>query len=113
MASGRKKLPDLFEDNNPFDPVGSATGPEAKPQTAEGLKAAAAEKNRPPAIEKKKAGFYLSVDILDRFNQRFHRLKLEGMAIENKSALLEAGLAFALDDLDKGKKSRILKALVG
>jgi hypothetical protein len=36
-------------------------------------------------------------------------LKLAGAAIENKSALLELALSFALDDLDKGAKSRVLQ----
>ena len=93
MASNKKKTPNLLK-NNPFDPVSSATGPMTKPRTA---------------VSKKKAGFYLSVAIIERFNRKFHTLKLEGLAIENKSALLEAGLSFALDDMDKNAKSRILK----
>jgi hypothetical protein len=60
---------------------------------------------------KKKAGFYLSKEIINRFNFKFHELKLAGIAIDNKSTLLELALAFALDDLDKGEKSRVLQRL--
>ena len=62
---------------------------------------------------KKKAGFYLSVDILNRFTLKFHELKLAGGAIDNKSTLLEAALDFALDDVDKGAGSQILQRLKG
>ena len=57
---------------------------------------------------KKKAGFYLSVALLERFNRKFHELNLSGMSVENKSALLEAALSFALDDMDKGRESVVL-----
>jgi hypothetical protein len=60
---------------------------------------------------KKKAGFYLSMEIIERFNRKFYELKLAGIAIDNKSTLLELALAFALDDLDKGAKSRVLRRL--
>ncbi len=43
--------------------MSSATGPMTKPRTA---------------VSKKKAGFYLSVAIIERFNRKFHTLKLEG-----------------------------------
>jgi hypothetical protein len=61
------------------------------------------------AVAKKKAGFYLSADILNRFNLKFYELKLSGVAIDNKSNLLELMLGFALDDMDKGEQSRILR----
>jgi hypothetical protein len=48
---------------------------------------------------------------LDRFSRKFYELKLAGVAIENKSALLEVALSFALDDLDKGPKSRQLQGI--
>ncbi len=81
--------------------------------------------NRPPAMRnhrphlkrsvnnasKKKAGFYLSVDVLQRFTHKFHELKLAGVAIDNKSTLLELALSFALDDMDKGNNSRVLQKL--
>ena len=60
---------------------------------------------------KKKAGFYLSETLLQRFNRRFHQMKLEGVNIENKSALLELALTFALDDLDKGPNSILASTL--
>ena len=36
-----------------------------------------------------------------------------GAAVDNKSALLELALSYALDDMDKGKNSRVLKNLKG
>jgi hypothetical protein len=39
-------------------------------------------------------------------------LKLEGVAIENKSALLELALSFALDDMDRSHESRLLSHLM-
>jgi hypothetical protein len=90
-VSERSKSPDFFEDHV-LDPVVAATG------------------SRPPASApkaKKKAGFYLSEELIERFNRRYHQLKLEGAAIENKSALLERALSFALDDLDKDEQSRL------
>jgi len=90
-VSERSKSPDFFEDHV-LDPVVAATG--SRPSKA-----------APTA--KKKAGFYLSEKLLERFNRRFHQMKLEGAAIENKSALLEMALSFALDDLDKDEQSRL------
>jgi hypothetical protein len=96
MAKNEENTPDFFEER-PLDPVNVAIGPEAKSGGVESKKIA--------ADTKRKAGFYLSVDIL---NRKFHELKLEGAAIENKSALLELALSFALDDMDKSHESRLL-----
>ena len=98
MASGKKAFPDFFEETS-LDPMHVATG-----------------RRRPapldrPRVDKKKAGFYLSVDLLNRFNRKFHELKLAGVAIDNKSALVELALVNALDDLDRGDASRLLKKL--
>lgn len=92
--SERNKSPDFFEDHGP-DPVSTAIG------------CGAAEKTVP----KKKAGFYLSEMLIERFNRHFHRMKLAGAPIENKSALLELTLLFALEDLDKGENSILLQAI--
>jgi hypothetical protein len=35
------------------------------------------------------------------------------VAIDNKSTLLEAALGFALDDMDKGEGSQVLKKIGG
>ncbi len=94
-ASEQNKSPDFFEDHD-LDPLATASG--LRPSTAK-------------KVAKKKAGFYLSEALLDRFNCRFHQMKLEGAAIENKSALLELALTFALDDLDKGEKSVLASTL--
>ena len=94
MMSDPKDLPDFFE-NTPVDPVRSATG----------------DSRTLPANPKKKAGFYLSLHLIERFDRKFHELKLAGAAIDNKSNLLEAALTFALDDLDRGERSQVLKRL--
>ena len=99
MSPKEKNMPDFFEEN-PFDPVRAATGSLKSPSKAKG-----------PAVAKQKAGFYLTKDLLDRFNRKFYELKLEGVAIENKSALVELALKFTLDDIDRGSKSEIRKLL--
>ncbi len=93
-ASDQKKSPDFFEEHD-LDPLAAATG----------------RKGHPTSVRKKKAGFYLSEQLLERFNRRFHQMKLDGVTIENKSALVEIALHFALDDLDRGEASRIGGAL--
>ncbi|HEX5680431.1 MAG TPA: hypothetical protein VFX82_06320 [Desulfobacterales bacterium] len=106
MPIRRHRMPDLFDDHLP-DPMEAAIG---RRQPAEGL--------RPPGRKaptmpepKRKAGFYLPDELLERFNTRFYELKLAGAAVGNKSALLEAALGYALDDLDRGAESRILKRI--
>lgn len=107
MATSRKKTPDFFDEDG-LDPVETATG---YPQNSPDGRAGAASGPTGAMAVKKKAGFYLSVDILHRFNHKFHELKLAGVAIDNKSTLLEAALGFALDDMDKGQGSRVLEKL--
>ena len=94
--SDNKTIPDFF-DENPLDPVSVATGK-------------ASARSVPP---KKKAGFYLSEALLNRFNRKFHQLKLDGVAIDNKSVLAELALEFALDDMDRGGASRLMLKLSG
>ena len=101
MAASRKDTPDLFADSA-LDPIESATGYESAPPPS--------RRTAGPA-PKKKAGFYLSVDVLQRFTLKYHELKLAGVAIDNKSTLLELALSFALDDMDKGEASRVLQRL--
>ncbi len=115
MAIGRRKAPDFFNKDG-LDPIETATGypqssPEGKATTPSGAAAKAGSTGETAA--KKKAGFYLSVDILNRFTLKFHELKLAGVAIDNKSTLLEAALGFALDDMDKGEGSQVLQKLGG
>jgi hypothetical protein len=97
MPTRRSKMPDLFTEALP-DPVEAATGRRA------GRPAAA------PA-PKRKAGFYMSQALMHRFNTKFYELKLAGAAVDNKSALLEAALEYALDDLDRGAASHVLKRM--
>jgi len=92
--SDNKTTPDFFNET-PLDPDSVATG---KPSTK-------------PDAPKKKAGFYFTETLLDRFNRKFHQLKIDGVPIDNKSALAELALHFALDDLDRGDGSRLLKGL--
>lgn len=121
MAANKKNTPDFFKDES-FDPIEVATGPgrpdgpgRSQDQGSEGPShnhAAGTAIKKPAAsraAHKKKAGFYISAELLNRFNRKFYELKLAGAAIENKSALLELALAFALNDLDKGARSRVLK----
>ncbi|NNF99673.1 MAG: hypothetical protein HKM93_09865 [Desulfobacteraceae bacterium] len=93
MVSERNKSPDFFEDHT-IDPMAAAAGTIDK-----------------RAVRKKKAGFYLSEDLLERFNRRFHLMKIEGIPIVNKSALLELAIRFALDDLDRADESLLLSAI--
>jgi hypothetical protein len=51
------------------------------------------------------------VDVLQRFTLKFHELNLAGIAVDNKSTLLELALSFALDDIDKGRASQVLQNL--
>jgi len=108
MATGRNKLPDFFSEDG-IDPVESATG--KRQPFSEDNDTSSAKDVKTGISTKKKAGFYLSKEILERFTRKFHELKLAGIAIDNKSTLLELALAFALDDLDKGAKSRVLQRL--
>jgi hypothetical protein len=82
---------DFFEESN-IDPIQTASG------------------GKPASASKKKAGFYLSIELLERFNKKFFELKLAGCPIENKSALVEAALRYTLNDLDRGAESRVLQS---
>ncbi|MGD2187605.1 MAG: hypothetical protein PVI71_15850 [Desulfobacterales bacterium] len=119
MAASKNKMPDFFKDDS-FDPVEVATGQDrpgksgqdsAKAASRHAGKDAGSKTRMGNTPNKKKAGFYVSVDLLDRFTRKFYELKLAGAAIENKSALLELALSFALDDLDKGAGSQVLKQI--
>ena len=93
-ASEQKRTPDFFE-NHDLDPVSAAT---RNSTTA-------------TVIPKRKAGFYISTGLLERFNRCFHRLKLAGIPIVNKSALLELAMQYALEDLEQGEQSKLLKKI--
>ena len=108
MATGRKKLPDFFSDNG-IDPVDAVTG--RRKSQGRDQNTSSSKDVKTGMSAKKKAGFYLSVETIERFNRRFYELKLAGVAVDNKSTLLELALAFALDDMDKGPKSQVLKRL--
>ena len=97
MTKTDKDNPNFFEEGV-LDPVAAVTG--KKSQSGDMPDSA--------AYAKRKAGFYLSQELLDRFNTKFYELKLSGVAIENKSGFIEHALEFALDDLDKGENSAML-----
>jgi hypothetical protein len=105
MAVRKNKTPDFFNEET-FDPVEVATKQGGRGKPGSGL---SPKTHVGHAVNKKKAGFYLSVELLDRFSHKFYELKLAGAAIENKSALLELALSFALDDLDRGSKSQVMQ----
>jgi hypothetical protein len=96
-ASDNKTIPDFFNENR-MDPVSVATGRQASRLAVP-----------KPAEPKRKAGFYFSETLLNRFNRKFHQLKLDGIPIPNKSAMVEMALHFALDDMDRGDASQLLK----
>ena len=104
MAKIRRDSDDFFEECS-IDPLAAATGSDPNPRLRPGGASAAGQKQ--------KAGFYLSRRVLGRFNRKFHELKMEGNAIANKSALLEAALDFALDDIDRAADSKILTVFNG
>jgi hypothetical protein len=93
-ASERNNSPNFFEEHT-LDPVGAATRHAPSVKT----------------IAKKKAGFYLSEAVLERFNRCFHEMKLAGIPVENKSDLLEKALQFALNDLENGNQSQLMHIL--
>jgi len=111
MVPKNKQPPDFF-DHNPLDPVTAATGRQSDCEAVRSKRSVPEEQKIKVGGKKKKAGFYLNVDILYRFNRKFHELNLAGISIENKSALLETALTFALDDLDKHDDSRLLRQLL-
>ncbi len=114
MAGYRKNTPDFFEDNA-LDPIKLAIGPEKAASNQNSVQKGdiekTAEKKSGHPTLKKKAGFYLSTNLIDRFTRKFHELKLAGIKIDNKSTLMEIAISFALDDIDKGNESRVLKQL--
>jgi hypothetical protein len=88
---------------------GSARGGSAKDNLAKGATVA----GKPgPAVPKKKAGFYLSEALLARFDRQFHQLKIDGVPVGNKSALLELALEYALSDLARKEESVLMRKLV-
>jgi hypothetical protein len=104
MADKKNSPPEFHENANIFDPVTAATGRDIGPERG--------SSGKPPLeVPKKKVGFYLPVALVDRFDRKFYELKLAGQAVENKSALLEAALELALDDLDRAGESLILRRL--
>ncbi len=108
MAHKKKKTPEFF-DPGPFDPVSLATGHQHEQKTS----SVEEKKKTSVSAAKKKAGFYLPAELLERFDRTFYALKLEGdVRIDNKSTLVEAAIKLALDDIDKGDKSVIRKMLM-
>ena len=107
----KRTTPDFFGESS-IDPVESVSGYRkgASGRTTGSSPATKAAATAGP-LPKKKAGFYLSAEVLERFTLKFHELKLAGVAIDNKSTLLELALSFALDDLDRGNQSQVMRML--
>ena len=107
--SPRKKTPDFFD-----DPVNMATGPELTEEKNQSDKEEKKKRTieEPEKSESKKVGYYISENVVGRIDKIFYELKLAGVTLKSKSALVEAALLFSLDDLEKGEKSRILKNLL-
>ena len=114
MAVRKNQTPHFFSEE-PFDPVAVATGQGGQRDTPDSARfkkeSPQASGHVSSAAKKKKAGFYLSIELLDRFARKYYELKLAGATIKNQSALLELALSFALDDLDKGINSQVLKTV--
>ena len=101
-ASETNPPPDFFEEHS-LDPVLAARGISAKGNSAKGPTV---------PVPKKKAGFYLPEELLVRFDRQFHQLKIDGVPVENKSALLELALEYALADLAREDRSVLLGKLM-
>lgn len=106
-ASETNTPPDFFEEHS-LDPVTTAARTTAARTTA-----ARTPGRAPAAVPKKKAGFYLSEALLTRFDRQFHQLKIDGVPVENKSALVELALEYALADLAREAGSVLLRKLEG
>lgn len=107
MNADNKNIPDFFEDEQ-FDPVTTATGGAASAKPVGQVPATQSDRG---GWNKKKAGFYLPKDLIERFNRKYHQLNLEGVVVGNKSALLETILEFGLEEMDRGSHSEIQKRL--
>ena len=107
MGTQKREQPDFFEEGE-LDPVAAASGPApaARPSVRRSQSGP-----QPAGPAKRKAGFYLSEALLNRFDTKFYELKLSGKAVANKSVLLEAALLYALDDLDRGEDSEVLRRI--
>lgn len=104
MGTEKEHSIDFFDDSE-FDPVSTAVGNEAGEDLT--------SRKKDGGIPKKKAGFYLSIDMIDRFNRKFHELKLAGVDIDNKSTFLEILMTVALEDLDRDDDSRVKQLIAG
>ena len=91
MAKSKRDNPaaDFFHETG-FDPLIAAVRGETKES------------------DKKKAGFYLSHGLLERFDKTFYTLKIEGR-VDNKSAFVEKLIDYALDVLDHDGLEKIVK----
>lgn len=96
MVKSKKDNPaaDFFHETG-FDPLIAAVRGETK------------------ETDKKKAGFYLSHGLLERFDKTFYTLKIEGQGVDNKSAFVEKLIDYALDVLDRDGLEKIIKKQAG
>lgn len=59
--------------------------------------------------DKKKAGFYLSHGLLERFDKIFYTLKIEGKEVDNKSVFVENLINYALNVLENEGFEKVIK----
>ncbi len=138
MVANRKETPNFFNDIDiDPDPVKLATGGRKKKNISieeqnknridekknvrkkdkknskleENKKARKEERKNLTKEVKKKVGYYLPESLIASIDKNFYKLKLDGKDISNKSDLLEQIVAFGLEDLSKGGKSKILKTI--
>ncbi|MBU1612714.1 MAG: hypothetical protein KKC99_12805 [Proteobacteria bacterium] len=60
---------------------------------------------------KVKAGYYLPRDVLERLDETYLTLRLRKVPVESKSQLVEIALGLLQADLERGKKSMVLREI--
>jgi len=74
------------------------------------------EKNNTVIIEKEKATYYISTNILTELDDSIYKLKKIYPSIRkkiNKSNLVELGLEIIIKEIEQGEKSELLNNLLG
>jgi hypothetical protein len=106
MAEGKKRVPNLFDD---ADPVEAAMGQPTPKIHSDSIES---QRHTPTEVIKKKVSYYFGIDTIEKFDDVYHTLKKEKVPIKNKSALMEALVNFALEDIRKYSGGKIYKRLL-
>ncbi|MBT8342336.1 MAG: hypothetical protein HKP58_01220 [Desulfatitalea sp.] len=104
----KPRVPDLFDDADPLSAAMGKTSAQAK-------KKASTEPQSDTTTEaqiKRKVSYYFGIDTIEKFDDIYHTLKKERLPIKNKSALMEALVNFALEDIRKLSGGKIYKRLL-